>query len=58
MAWLQRFNFIARARLERELWDAFERGDDLDSQLAEAARDRLTDRRTQRETGVRRGRGL
>jgi len=38
MAWLQRFNFIARARLERELWDAFERGDDLDSQLAEAAR--------------------
>ncbi|MFN9621967.1 MAG: hypothetical protein ACK587_03895 [Cyanobacteriota bacterium] len=38
MTWLQRFNFIARARLERELWDAFERGEDLDSQLAEAAR--------------------
>lgn len=36
--WLQRFNFIERARLERELWDAFERGEDLDSQLAEAAR--------------------
>ena len=25
--WLQRFNFIERARLERELWDAFERGE-------------------------------
>jgi hypothetical protein len=37
MAWLQRFNFIARARLERELWDAFERGDDLEARLAEAA---------------------
>lgn len=37
MAWLQRFNFIARARLERELWDAFERGEDLDAQLAQAA---------------------
>jgi hypothetical protein len=31
MAWLQRWNFIARARLERELWDAFERGEDLDA---------------------------
>jgi hypothetical protein len=36
MAWLQRFNFIARARLERELWDAFERGEALDARLAEA----------------------
>lgn len=37
MAWLQRFNFIARARLERELWDAFERGDDLEALLEQAA---------------------
>ena len=36
MAWLQRFNFIARARLERELWDAFERGDDLEALLDQA----------------------
>jgi hypothetical protein len=37
MAWLQRFNFIARARLERELWEAFERGEALEVRLAEAA---------------------
>jgi len=30
MIWLQRWNFIERARLERELWDAFERGEDLE----------------------------
>ena len=34
-AWLQRWNFIERARLERQLWEAFERGDDLDA-LVEA----------------------
>ena len=28
---LQRWNFIERARLERRLWDAFERGDDLEA---------------------------
>ena len=28
MAWLQRWNFIARARLERELWEVLERGED------------------------------
>jgi hypothetical protein len=33
MLWLQRWNFIARARLERELWDAFERGEDLEALL-------------------------
>lgn len=33
-AWLQRWNFIERARLERELWDAFESGEDLDALLA------------------------
>jgi hypothetical protein len=31
---LQRFNFIERARLERELWDAFERGEVIE-QLVE-----------------------
>jgi hypothetical protein len=34
---LQRWNFIERARLERQLWDAFERGDDLDALLASEA---------------------
>jgi hypothetical protein len=41
MLWLQRWNFIERARLERSLWDAFERREDLDALLeacsAEAA---------------------
>ena len=32
--WLLRFNFIERARLERELWDAFERGEPIE-QLVE-----------------------
>jgi len=31
MLWLQRWNFIERARQERVLWDAFERGADLDA---------------------------
>ena len=30
MLWLQRWNFIERARQERVLWDAFEGGEDLD----------------------------
>jgi hypothetical protein len=29
--WLQRWNFIERARLERQLWDAFERGENLEA---------------------------
>lgn len=33
--WLQRWNFIERARLERQLWDAFERGEDLEALLAD-----------------------
>jgi hypothetical protein len=33
--WLQRWNFIDRARLERQLWDVFEAGGDLDAQVAE-----------------------
>lgn len=35
MSIFQRWNFIERARLERQLWDAFERGEDLDALLAE-----------------------
>ena len=31
MLWLQRWNFIERARQERVLWDAFEQGDDLEA---------------------------
>ena len=27
--WLQRWNLIDRAKLERQLWDAFERQEDL-----------------------------
>jgi hypothetical protein len=30
MQWLQRWNFIAHARLEREIWEAFERGENLE----------------------------
>ncbi|MEB3199451.1 MAG: hypothetical protein VKK62_02840 [Synechococcaceae cyanobacterium] len=37
MLWLRRWNFIERARLERELWEAFERGEDLDA-LVETCR--------------------
>jgi len=37
MAWWQRWNFIARARLERELWDAFEQGEDPEALVAQAA---------------------
>ena len=33
--WLQRWNFIERARLERQLWDAFERGEPIE-RLVEA----------------------
>lgn len=35
--WLQRWNFIERARLERQLWEAFERGEDLEA-LVEGCR--------------------
>ena len=36
-AWLQRWNFIERARHERTLWDAFERGEPIE-QLVEQCR--------------------
>lgn len=42
MQWIQRWNFIARARLERELWDAFERGEDLEA-LVERCRREVTE---------------
>ncbi len=35
MLWLKRWNFIERAKLERELWDAFEARQDPDAKLAE-----------------------
>ena len=35
--WLQRWNFIERARLERQLWEAFERGENLEA-LVEGCR--------------------
>lgn len=35
MLWLKRWNFIERARLERELWDAFEAKQDPDAKLAQ-----------------------
>ena len=37
MLWLQRWNFIERARQERVLWDAFEGGADLEA-LIESCR--------------------
>lgn len=35
MLWLRRWNFIERARLERQLWEAFERGEPLEERLQE-----------------------
>ncbi len=35
--WLQRWNFIERARHERSLWEAFERGDNLERLVEELA---------------------
>jgi hypothetical protein len=37
MLWLQRWNFIERARLERKLWEAFERRENLEA-LVEGCR--------------------
>ncbi|MEN9878383.1 MAG: hypothetical protein RLZZ158_1422 [Cyanobacteriota bacterium] len=42
MLWLQRWNFIERAKLERQLWDAFEQGQDLEG-LVNELRNRLGD---------------
>lgn len=38
MNWLRRWNFIERARQERVLWDAFERGENLDALVEDCAR--------------------
>lgn len=38
MTWLRRWNFIDRARQERLLWDAFERGENLDECVEACAR--------------------
>jgi len=35
LAFLQRWNFIERARQERQLWEAFERGEDLEALVAD-----------------------
>ena len=40
MLWLKRWNFIERAKLERELWEAFERREDLEA-LVESLRQRV-----------------
>jgi hypothetical protein len=37
-AFFQRWNFIERARLERQLWESFERGEDLEA-LVEGCRE-------------------
>jgi hypothetical protein len=37
MLWLQRWNFIERAKQERALWEAFERGEDLEALVAAMA---------------------
>ncbi|MEA5443687.1 hypothetical protein [Cyanobium gracile] len=41
MSWLQRWNFIERARIERQLWDAFERRENLEV-LVEECRQAVT----------------
>ena len=33
MFWLKRWNFIERAKLERQLWDAFEQREDLEAKV-------------------------
>jgi hypothetical protein len=35
MIWLRRWNFIERARLERQLWEAFERGEPIEERVQE-----------------------
>ncbi|MEB3265368.1 MAG: hypothetical protein VKN13_02000 [Cyanobacteriota bacterium] len=47
-AFLQRWNFIERARLERQLWDALERGDNLEA-LVENCRMAVADGDQQRQ---------
>ncbi len=37
--WLKRWNFIERARVERELWEAFERREDIEAMVASCPAD-------------------
>ncbi|MCP9773126.1 hypothetical protein KBY66_10885 [Synechococcus sp. Tobar12-5m-g] len=53
MLWLKRWNFIERARLERELWDAFERGEPIEA-LVEACPAEESFRREVWQTTVKR----
>ena len=52
MQFLQRWNFIARARLERELWDAFERGEPIE-ELVEACRRQAEEKPADGEAALR-----
>lgn len=47
-AWIRRWNFIERARLERQLWDRFERGDDLEA-LVQECRDAVATGQPERQ---------
>ena len=38
MSWLQRWNFIELARIERQLWEAFERREDLEALVEDCRR--------------------
>jgi hypothetical protein len=38
MSWLQRWNFLKRARIERQLWEAFERREDLEALVEDCRR--------------------
>jgi hypothetical protein len=51
--WLKRWNFIERARLERELWDAFERGESIEELVAACPADDLFRREVWTTTVVR-----
>lgn len=51
--WLKRWNFIERAKLERQLWDAFERGESIEALVADCPADDLFRREVWATTVVR-----
>ncbi|MCP9917449.1 hypothetical protein [Cyanobium sp. ATX 6F1] len=53
MLWLKRWNFIERAKLERELWEAFERGESIEALLEACPADDLFRREVWSTTVVR-----
>ncbi|MGB7565931.1 MAG: hypothetical protein WBM08_14420 [Prochlorococcaceae cyanobacterium] len=53
MLWLKRWNFIERAKLERQLWDAFERGESIEELVAACPADDLFRREVWTTTVVR-----